>query len=58
MEKPLSHDDIVLVFEAGTALFLERRWAYSIAVDEPIAYVNYLSTSDPGTEVEGQSSCL
>ena len=58
MENPLSHDDIVLVFEAGTALFLERRWAHSTAVNEPIGYEQNLSTFDPSAGVEGQSPRL
>ncbi|MDO6591963.1 MULTISPECIES: RHS repeat-associated core domain-containing protein [Rhodobacterales] len=52
MENPLAQDDILLEFEAGTEPFLARRWAHSVAVDEPLGYEEYLSTQDPGTGVE------
>ena len=42
----LAYDDITLEFVQGT---LFRRWMHSTAVDEPVGYEAYVSTSTPGS---------
>jgi len=53
MEDPLAFDDITLEFDvAGAGDILKRRWAHSDAVDEPVGFESYVSSSGVGSGVE------
>ncbi|MDA7966140.1 RHS repeat-associated core domain-containing protein [Ruegeria sp.] len=51
-DDPLAHDDITLEFDTSGPATLTRRWAHSNAVDEPVGFEEYTSTSGAGAGSE------
>jgi RHS repeat-associated protein len=52
MEDALAFDDILLEFDASASPILTRRWVHSDAVDEPLGFESYTSSSGVGSGTE------
>ena len=52
MEDTLAFDDILLEFDASASPILTRRWVHSDAVDEPLGFESYTSSSGVGSGTE------
>jgi RHS repeat-associated protein len=52
MEDALAFDDILLEFDASASPILTRRWVHSDAVDEPVGFESYTSSSGVGSGTE------